>query len=306
LAAVTHQPAVNRAVEFSLLGVLALLWGSSYLLIKLALASIPPFTLIAVRVTIAALLLVAVVRVRGERLPRDAAIWRGFVVQAFLNSIGAWTVLAWGQQYVDSGLAGVLNSTSPLFVFLLTLLWTRHEPVTWRKAGGALLGLAGVVLVIGVDVLAGVGKQIVAQLAVLFGAFLYACAALNGRRFAALSPTVTAAATMLCAGAALVPACFVLETPWRLHPTLVSSAAALGLGVFCTGLALLLYFRLLRTIGPVGVTSQSYLRCGISELLGVIVLGEHVTTTVGFGLLAIVIGVAAMNAPVRSRARGGA
>ena len=126
MAAVTHPPVVNRTIEFSLLGVLALLWGSSYLLIKLALASIPPFTLIAVRVTIAAVLLLTVVRVRSEHLPRNAATWRGFVVQAFLNSIGAWTVLAWGQQYVDSGLAGVLNSTSPLFVFLLTLLWTRQ------------------------------------------------------------------------------------------------------------------------------------------------------------------------------------
>jgi len=287
-------------MEFALLGVLALLWGSSYLLIKLALASIPPFTLIAVRVAVAAILLLAVVRMRGEQLPADGATWRAFLVQAFFNSIGAWTVLAWGQQYVDSGLAGVLNSTSPLFVFLLTALWTRHEPVTTRKLVGALLGLAGVVLLLGVDVLAGIGRQVTAQLAVLLGAFLYACAALNGRRFAALPPTVTATGTMACAAAVLVPACFVVDQPWRLHPTGVSFAAALGLGVFCTALALLLYFRLLRTLGPAGVTSQSYLRCGVSVLLGVIVLGEHVTATVGLGLVAIVLGVVAINAPART------
>jgi drug/metabolite transporter (DMT)-like permease len=301
VSAVANPPGTGRAVELSLLGLLALLWGSSYLLIKLALASIPPFTLIAVRVAVAAVLLLAVVRLRGERLPTGSTIWRNFVVQAFLNSIGAWTVLAWGQQYVDSGLAGVLNSTSPLFVFLLTMLWTRHEPITVRKAVGALLGLAGVVLLLGVDALAGIGQQVAAQLAILLGAFLYAGAALNGRRFAALPPTVTAACTMICASVALIPAAIVIDRPWLLHPTPVSISAALALGVFCTGLALLLYFRLLRTLGPIGVTSQSYLRCGITVLLGVIVLGEKVTATVGLGLFAIVLGVAAINAPARKR-----
>jgi drug/metabolite transporter (DMT)-like permease len=296
-----ERPGGNRTLEFALLGVLALLWGSSYLLIKLALGSIPPFTLIAIRVLIAASLLLAVVRMRGERLPADGATWRAFVVQAFFNSVGAWTVLAWGQQYVDSGLAGVLNSTSPLFVFLLTALWTRHEPVTARKGIGAVLGLVGVVLLLGVDALAGIGRQVVAQLAVLSGAFLYACAALNGRRFAGLPPTVSAAGTMICAAVSLIPLALVVERPWHVSPTPVALGAAVALGVFCTGLALLLYFRLLRTLGPIGVTSQSYLRCGISVLLGVVVLDETVTATVGLGLFAIVLGVAALNAPGRSR-----
>ena len=301
MSMVASKPIENRAIELALLGVLALLWGSSYLLIKLALATIPPFTLIAIRVTVAAILLFGVVRLRGEHLPADATTWRAFVVQAFLNSVGAWTVLAWGQQYVDSGLAGVLNSTSPLFVFLLTALWTRHEPITARKAVGAVLGLGGVVLVLGIDVLAGIGQQVVAQLAVLSGAFLYGCAALNGRRFATISPTITAAGTMICAAACLIPASLLIDQPWRLTPTAGSFCAALALGVLCTGLALLLYFRLLRTLGPIGVTSQSYLRCGISVLLGVVVLGEHVTSTVGLGLLAIVLGVAAINTPKRRK-----
>jgi len=291
---------MNRALELSLLGLLALLWGSSYLLIKLALASFPPLTLIAIRVTVAAILLLAVVRLRHERFPGDGATWRGFVVQAFFNSVGAWTVLAWGQQYVDSGLAGVLNSTSPLFVFLFTLLWTRHEPVMMRKTVGALLGFAGVVLVLGVDALGGIGQQVMAQFAVLLGAVLYACAALNGRRFSSLPPTVTAAATMRCATFCLIPVSLIADQPWNLRPTVVSVTAALALGVFCTAVALLLYFRLLRTLGPIGVTSQSYLRCGISVLLGVLVLGEHVTATIGFGLLAIVLGVAAINTPKKA------
>jgi drug/metabolite transporter (DMT)-like permease len=102
---------------------------------------------------------------------------------------------------------------------------------------------------------------------------------------------------MICAAFCLAPAALVVDRPWHLAPAATPVLAALGLGVFCTALALLLYFRLLRTLGPFGVTSQSYLRCGISVLLGVIVLDEQVTPTAGFGLLAIVLGVAAINAP---------
>ena len=114
-------------VELALLGLLALLWGSSYLFIKVAVAEIPPITLIAFRVAVAALSLLLVLSWRREKLPRDGKTWRMLLLQSFFNSIGAWTLLAWGQQYVDSGLASVLNSTSPIFVFLFTVLVTRHE-----------------------------------------------------------------------------------------------------------------------------------------------------------------------------------
>jgi len=150
----------HRLTEFGLLGLLALLWGSSYLLIKIAIAEIPPLTLIAARVAIASLFLCAVLRLRGGRLPRGRRSWGMLLVQAFLNSIGAWTLLAWGQQHLDSGLASVLNSTSPIFVFLITFLWTRHEPVSAMRLVGALTGLGGVVLIIGVDVLEGLGTQV--------------------------------------------------------------------------------------------------------------------------------------------------
>ena len=122
--------------EYGLLLLLALLWGSSYLLIKLAVAEIPPATLIAVRVTLAALLLLALMRWQGHRLPRDARSWRWLLLQAFLNSIGAWTLLAWGQQFVESGLASVLNSTSPIFVYLVASCLLRQEPVAPDAAGG--------------------------------------------------------------------------------------------------------------------------------------------------------------------------
>jgi drug/metabolite transporter (DMT)-like permease len=228
-------------------------------------------------------------------LPRERATWRVLFTQSLFNSTLAWAILAWGQQYVDSGLAGVLNSTSPIFVVLLTLVFLRRERLSGWQIGGALLGFAGVVATIGVDVLGTLGRNVLAQFATLFSALLYAIAALHGRRLAHVSPLVTAAGTTLLAAACLLPASLVVERPWTLSPSLRSLGAASALAFFCTAIALLLYFRLLRTLGAMGVTSQSYLRSGVSVLLGVAVLGERVSPAVGVGLAAIILGVAAIN-----------
>ena len=113
------MPSAPRATEFALLGALALLWGSSYLFIKVAVTEIPPLTLIAVRAGVAAVVLLAVLIARAEALPRDAGTWGRLFIQSLLNATLAWVLLAWGQQQVDAGLASVLNSTSPLFVFFI-------------------------------------------------------------------------------------------------------------------------------------------------------------------------------------------
>ncbi|MEM7223884.1 MAG: EamA family transporter [Pseudomonadota bacterium] len=290
----------NLSVELGLLAMLALLWGSSYLFIKVAVAEIPPITLIAVRVSIAALFLLAVLHWREERLPRDGKTWRRLLLQSFFNSIGAWTILAWGQQYIDSALASVLNSTSPIFVFFITLLFTRHEAVNATKLFGACLGLCGVVLIVGVDALAGLGRQVAGQGAALLGAILYACAAIYGKRFTHLPAGVTAAGAMLWAAGVLVPLSLLLEQPWTLRPSGHAIAAAVVLSIFCTGVALLIYFRLVRTLGSLGVASQAYLRAGIGVLLGVVFLGEEITPLIAVGLLLAILGVAAINLPRRS------
>ncbi|MCB1481368.1 MAG: DMT family transporter [Rhodobiaceae bacterium] len=288
-------------VELALLALLALLWGSSYLFIKVALRDIPPFTLIAIRVTIAAIFLLVVMRWHGLSLPHGGADWRRLFIQSFFNSVGAWTVLAWGQQYISSGLASVLNSTSPLFVFLITFAVTRHEPVNGRKLVGALVGMTGVVLVIGPQVLSGIGLQAAGSVAALTGALLYAGAAIYGRNLNHLPATVTAAGTMICASLCLVPVAIVHDRPWTLVISPPSAAAAVTLAVLCTGVALLIYFRLVRTLGSMGVASQSYLRAGIGVVLGIIVLGESFGAMVAAGLACAIIGVALINMPVRER-----
>lgn len=289
--------------ELALLGLLALLWGSSYLFIKVAVAEIPPVTLIALRVAGACLFLLGVMAWRGHRLPRDGATWRALLVQAVLNSIGAWTVLAWGQQFVDAGLAGVLNSTSPIFVFIATALVTRHERLGGRRLAGACVGLGGVVLIVGPDVLRGLGAAVAGQAACLLGAALYAGAAIYGRRFAGLPPVTAAAGTMIWATLVLVPLAFIVDAPLSPLPSARALAAAAALSVLCTGVALLLYFRLVRTLGSMGVASQSYLRAAVGVLLGAAILGETVTLPVGVGLAAAVAGVALINWPARPMQR---
>ena len=288
---------ISLPLEIGLLAVLALLWGSSYLFIKIALTDIPPITLIAIRVGIASLFLFAVMFWRGERFPRDGKIICMLLIQSVFNSLGAWTVLAWGQQHVESGLASVLNSTSPVFVFLITALLTRHERIDRFRLAGACLGIAGVVLIIGPGALTGLGQHLGGQLAIITGAILYAGAAIYGKRFNTLPATVTAAATMIWASIFLIPASLVLDQPWTMTPSTPAILATLALSVFCTAIALLIYFRLLRTLGSMGVASQSYLRAGIGVLLGVLLLGESISPPVIGGILCTLVGVAIINLP---------
>ena len=287
-------------LEIGLLAVLALLWGSSYLFIKIAVTDIPPITLIAIRVGVASLFLFAVMLWRNQHFPRNGKVLGMLLIQSIFNSLGAWTILAWGQQHVESGLASVLNSTSPVFVFLITACLARHErPTRLDRLGlvGACLGLAGVILIVGPGVMTGLGQQVGGQLAILTGAILYAGAAIYGKRFNALPATVTAAATMIWASIFLIPASLILDRPWTLTPSTHAILATLALSVFCTALALLIYFRLLRTLGSIGVASQSYLRAGIGVLLGALLLGETINPLAVAGILCALAGVAIINVP---------
>lgn len=137
--------------ELLLLLLLATLWGSSYTFIKIGVETIPPVTLIAVRTLIAGSILLAVMRWQGIGLPRDPTVWRQFMFQAVMNSAVPFTLVAWGEQSVDAGLTAILNSTTPIFTFLLTALITRHEPVTWRRLFGVVAGMVGICLIIGVE-----------------------------------------------------------------------------------------------------------------------------------------------------------
>lgn len=292
----------KQTTELALLVLLATLWGASYTFIKVGVETIPPVTLIAVRTLIAGLILVAVLRWRGLKLPTDAATWRKFLFQACLNSAIPFTLIAWAERDIDAGLAAILNSMTPIFAFLLTVLVSRHESVTARKLFGVVTGLAGVCLIIGMQALGGIGQQLWAQLAVVAATICYGAAAIFGKSFKNLDPMMPAAGSLICGAAILIPLSLAVDRPWALHPSADSMLALVALSVFSTALAFAIYFRLIHTLGSVGATAQAYVRVPIGVAIGVVFLGETVTATAGIGLLCVIAGVVAMTIPDKKRA----
>ncbi len=289
----------NLARELLLLLLLATCWGSAYTFIKIGIETIPPVTLIAARTFLAGALLLAILRLRGLRMPSDKTVWGRFLVQACLNSAIPFTLIAWAEQTVDAGLAVILNSLTPVVAFLITALITRHEAVSGRKLMGVVAGLTGASLIIGVGALDGLGRDVVAQLAVVAATVCYACAAIYGKTFKGLDPMMPAAGSLVCGAALLFPASLVLDHPWTLSPSLPSLLALLALSVFSTALAFVIYFRLVQTLGSVATTSQAYLRVPIGVAIGAIFLGERLSLTSWIGLAFVMIGVIAMTLPSR-------
>lgn len=286
------------ALDLALLVVLATLWGSSYALIKVAVDTVPPITLIAARTLIAALVLLALLWRRGIALPRDPAVWRRFLAQACLNSVLPFTLIAWAERTaIDAGPAAILNATTPLFAFVLSAVILRREMVTCPKIGGLVAGLVGCGLVVGAGAISGLGRDLLAQGAVLLASACYAGAAVVGRGFRGLDAMVPAAGSLVCGTAILLPLSVVIDRPWTLTPTPAALAAVAALAVFSTALAFVIYFRLVQTLGTVGVTAQAYLRAPIGVGIGIVFLGETATSALWLGLGLVVVGVMAMTLP---------
>jgi drug/metabolite transporter (DMT)-like permease len=296
---VIKKSSSNAVLEIALLVLLATLWGASYTFIKLGVITIPPITLIAARTLVAGTLLLAIMRMRGLSMPRDPETLRKFLFQALLNSVIPFTLLAWAQQTVDASLATILNSTSPIFTFLITWGITRYEPATRRKLFGVVAGIIGIGLIVGLGALGGLGKELIAQLAIIAATLCYAGAAIFGRSFGRLDPMVPAAGSLLCGAAMLIPASLIIDQPWTLHPSWTSILALLALSVLSTALAFVIYFRLVNTLGSVGTTAQAYLRVPIGVLIGVLFLGETLSANALIGLIFVVAGVVAMTLPKR-------
>ncbi|UXN60531.1 DMT family transporter [Phyllobacterium zundukense] len=294
-------PAPSLAKEIALLAVLATLWGASYTFIKIGVETIPPVTFIAARTLIAGGLLLAIIKLRRLSLPRDPAIWKRFFIQACINSVVPFTLIAWAELTVDAGLATILNSTTPIFTFLLTVLITRHEAVTTRKLFGVVAGVIGISLIIGLEAFNGVGKEVLAHLAIVAATISYAAAAIFGRGFKGLDPMMPAAGSLLCGAVLLIPVSLVIDQPWTIVPSTHSILALLGLSIFSTALAFVIYFRLIHTLGSVSTTSQAYLRVPIGVGIGVLFLGESLNPTAWIGLVCVIAGVAAMTLPTRRR-----
>jgi drug/metabolite transporter (DMT)-like permease len=280
------------SLELGLVVLLGLLWGSPYALTKISLESIPPVTLVAGRVTLAAAVLWLVVIMRRPQFPRTWDFAKRLFVQGILTCVAPYTLIAFGQQTVDSSLAAILNSTTPLFVCLITFFWAGQEQVTSRRLFGVAIGFAGVVAIAGASALLGLGQQTFGQAAILIATFSSALSVLHGRRFESIAPEAVAAGMLTCAAIVLTPVCLVVEAPWQVSPSIPSLVALLVNAVIATGLGFVIYFRLIRTVGSVTTASVGYLKPAVGVLIGCLIFAEPFTLVMALGLLAILLGVA--------------
>lgn len=286
------RPSQNPILEITLLVLLSFLWGASFTLVKIAVETIPPATIVFGRLAIGASILMLVVKWRSLILPNSPARWGALLLQGILQSALPFTLISWGQKYVDSGLAGLLNTTPPLFVFLIGFFLLQDRTASARQIIGLLLGFAGVLVIMGPAAFAGAGQSIAGQLAITGASLSYAIAALYAKRFSEQPPVLTAACSMAFAALLMLPISVLADDPLMLTPTPSAIAAVITLGIFSTALAMVIYFRLVRTLGPLGVTTGSYMRAGFSVALGVLVLGETLSPALIVGLIMIFIGVA--------------
>ncbi|WP_027584890.1 DMT family transporter [Bradyrhizobium sp. Ai1a-2] len=283
--------------DYALLLALACCWSSTYPLTKIGLGSIPPLTFISARSLIAALFLLVILRIRGLRIPTDAKAWKLFAFQQTINSTIPFLVITWAQQYVAAAPTVVLASTTPIFAFLITWAITRHEPATLLKLTGAILGLAGTAVIIGLDALSGLGSEIYAEMAILLATISFACATIFGLRLSDYDPMVVAAGSLLFGGFVLLPAAIVVEHPWTLHPTPQALAAVTTMGIFSSAIGLMLFYMCLSRLGTLTTNAQGYLRIPIGVGLSVVLLGEAVPSNLALGLVLVMAGVAAMTVP---------
>lgn len=284
------------ATDWLLLVALSILWGGSFFFGKVAVAELPPLTVAFGRVAIAALILVLLARASGIALPASAAAWRPFAVMGLLNNAIPFGLILWGQTHIPSGLAAILNATTPLFTVLVAHWATRDEALTPARFIGVAIGLGGVVVMIGPDLLRDLGTNVAAQGACLLAAISYAFAGIYGRRFRGEPPMRVAAGQLVMSSAMLAPLALLLDRPWTLaFPSAAAWGALMGTAVLSTALGYLLYFRILARAGATNVLLVTFLIPVSAILLGTLILGEQLAVRHIVGMIAIAAGLAAID-----------
>jgi len=278
-----------------LLLALVAMWGSSFMFNRIAVATLPPWTVVAGRIGIAALVLTAIVYALGRRLPPPGRAWLPFAVIAMIGNALPFYLITWGQQVVESALAGILMAVMPLATIVLAHFLIAGEHLTRQRAAGFAVGFLGIVLLMGPAALAGIGGEavrIISQLAVLGGALCYALQSVLTRLIVKGDVIVAAAGTLLLASSVVIPVALWLDRPWLLVPSTASAAAVVWLGVGPTAVATILYFMLIRSAGPSFMSLVNYLSPGVAVMLGLLVMGETPSANAYFGLALILAGIA--------------
>lgn len=289
-----------------LLLALSVLWGGSFFFIAVALDGFPPLTLVLGRVVLAALLLMAFLKATGVALPRGRTAWIAIVGMAVLNNVIPFTLLAAGQTALPSGLAAILNATTPLFTVLVMHALT-EEKITGPKAAGLAFGFLGVVTLMGPAAAGVVATPLWAILVCLGATLSYAFSGWWGRRFKALGvePKVAAWGQVTASSLIMLPIALAVDQPWTLPmPSATSIAALVGLAALSTALAYVLFFRILAEAGPTNLLLVTFLIPVTAILLGGLVLGERLAINHFIGMALIGAGLAAIDGRLWRRFRG--
>lgn len=295
-----QQPQIRSmtTTEWVMLVTLSILWGGSFFFTGVAIKALPPFTLVALRVGLAALILQVVVRLLGVKLPTTRKVWAAFFWMGLLNNAVPFSLIVWGQTHIASGFAAILNATTPLWTVVVAHVLTKDERMTGNRLAGVLVGLVGVVVMVGPSVLSGVADAGFAQLAVLAASVSYAFAGVFGRNFKQMGipPLATAAGQVSASTVMLFPVALLVDKPWMLSmPDVGVWAAVFAIAALSTALAYVLYFRILATAGATNVILVTFLVPISAIVLGSLVLGERLDPRQFLGMALIGVGLAAID-----------
>jgi drug/metabolite transporter (DMT)-like permease len=277
--------------QWGLLIILSLFWGGSFFFIEIALRDFQPFTLVFLRISIAALILVGVVYFSGKRLPTSLKTWKGYFVLGLLNNAIPFTLIVWGQTRIEGGVASILNATTPIFTVLLAHFLTADERLTLPKIMGVLVGFIGVYLMMKPELSEGFSWRGMGQAAVLVAATSYAFAGIFGKRFKNIPATVNSAGMLLCSSMVMLPLVLIIDAPWTVRPSFEALTAVLGIALISTVAAYLLYFYLLAAVGATNVLLVTFLIPVSALVLGVGVLKEVIKIVEYAGMGCIFLGL---------------
>jgi drug/metabolite transporter (DMT)-like permease len=291
----TVLPAISRQMsptEWGLILFLSVVWGGSFFFNAIAIRELPPFTIVLLRVAIAAGVLLLILRARGLSMPREGRAWRAFLVMALFNNVMPFTLIVVGQTQIGSGPASILNATTPLFTALVAHAFTQDERLDPAKVLGVLVGIGGVAVMVGGSAVTALGGPVWAQLACLAASLSYAFTSVFARRFRGMgiNPVTATAGQTLMATLVLLPVVAVVDQPWTLPvPGLATVGAVVALALLSTILGYFIYFRILATAGATNIGLVTLLVPVTAVLLGVFVIGEtlYAKHLIGMGLIAL-------------------